>query len=189
MSESPSSARAADSVAGALMPPLSPPDLARTAEALLSEAVEYCRVKIAAPNTERVVALLRAGDPCACGYVHYALARGTAAFLGAREHEARAAFTLLGADGPCEQTGLDAQTTTSPISLILWSHARSATLAQWVEALDAALTRQYARLTAASRLRHLLVVQVVNDEEVDQRIGDGALLSSLHQLPLLVWKR
>jgi hypothetical protein len=38
-------------------------------------------------------------------------------------------------------------------------------------------------------LQHLLDVQVVDDAEVEKRVGYGGLLFSLHHRPLKIWER
>jgi hypothetical protein len=38
-------------------------------------------------------------------------------------------------------------------------------------------------------VKHVLDVQVVDDEEVQNSIGCGALLHSLHTRPIRIWER
>jgi hypothetical protein len=58
-----------------------------------------------------------------------------------------------------------------------------------VEALDRALVQHYADLIGQHQLAHLLDVQVIDDADVKNRVGYGAMLSSLYQRPIQVWKR
>jgi hypothetical protein len=58
-----------------------------------------------------------------------------------------------------------------------------------VKALDQALVRHYTKLADTPHLQRILDVQMVGDPEVEDRIGYGALLSSIHTPPLQVWKR
>jgi hypothetical protein len=44
-------------------------------------------------------------------------------------------------------------------------------------------------LIDAPQLAHLLDVQVVEDIDVEERTGYGALLSSVHNRPIQVWER
>jgi hypothetical protein len=39
------------------------------------------------------------------------------------------------------------------------------------------------------QLAHLLDVQIVDDADVKNRVGYGAMLSSLHHRPIQVWER
>ena len=58
-----------------------------------------------------------------------------------------------------------------------------------MEALDRALVKRYADMIGPSQLAHLLDIQVVDDEDVEKRIGYGAMLSSLHNQPIQIWER
>jgi hypothetical protein len=41
---------------------------------------------------------------------------------------------------------------------------------------------------ATDQLAHLLDVQAVTDEDVENRVGYGAMLSSLHNRPIRIWE-
>jgi hypothetical protein len=73
--------------------------------------------------------------------------------------------------------------------LIVWAKRKTSALDSLVEALNRALVQRYAELIGPSQLAHLLDVQVVNDADVDNRVGYGALLSSLRNRPIKVWER
>jgi hypothetical protein len=58
-----------------------------------------------------------------------------------------------------------------------------------VAALDRALVKRYAELISEPGLVHLLDVQVVDDQDVEDCTGYGALLSSTYNRPIRVWER
>jgi hypothetical protein len=78
---------------------------------------------------------------------------------------------------------------TSLIHLIAWAERKTSALDSLVEALDRALVQHYADLIGQHQLAHLLDVQVIDDADVKNRVGYGAMLSSLYQKPIQVWKR
>jgi len=80
-------------------------------------------------------------------------------------------------------------TPTSLIHLLVWAERKTGALDSLVAALGLALAQRYADLTGRPRLTHLLDVQVIDDADVKNRVGYGALLSSLHHRPIQVWKR
>jgi hypothetical protein len=73
--------------------------------------------------------------------------------------------------------------------LIVWAKRKTSALDSLVEALNRALVQRYAELIGPSQLAHLLDVQIVNDADVKNRVGYGALLSSLRNRPIKVWER
>ena len=75
------------------------------------------------------------------------------------------------------------------VHLIIWTQHKTAALDAVMQALDQALVRYYAELAGTPHLQRILDVQVVGDPEVKDRVGYGALLSSIHMPPLQVWKR
>ena len=75
------------------------------------------------------------------------------------------------------------------LHLIVHTERKTKALNSLVTMLERALAQSYARLIGPRQLQHLLDVQVVDDREVEDRIGYGALFSSLHHRPLKVWER
>jgi hypothetical protein len=73
--------------------------------------------------------------------------------------------------------------------MIVWTKRKTGALNSLVEALDRAFAQSYANLMGESRLAHILDVQVVDDVDVKNRTGYGALLSSVYHRPIQVWER
>jgi hypothetical protein len=77
----------------------------------------------------------------------------------------------------------------SPIHLIAWVERKTSALDSLVEALNRALVERYADMIGPSQLAYLLDVQAVDDADVKNRVGYGALLSSLRNRPIKIWER
>ena len=75
------------------------------------------------------------------------------------------------------------------IHLIVWAQRKTGALNSLVAALDRALVQSYADLIGMRQLTHLLDVQVIDDADVENRVGYGAMLSSIHHRPIQVWER
>ena len=58
-----------------------------------------------------------------------------------------------------------------------------------VAAIDCALVHSYRDLASAPELTNLLDVQVVSDRDMSKRSGYGALFSSVHHRPVMLWER
>jgi hypothetical protein len=168
--------------------PLHLPDMAGTAESIFAQAVAYCAQKMGPDSSQDVVDRLKQGDGTACKYCHYSVAVQVAEFLGTWDENVKAAYTY-DYDATPEDLCFGETSQTLPIHMIVWVDHKTGALNSLVTALDCALGQCYADLMSMSRVAYLLDVQVVDDTDVKSRVGYGALLSSIHNRPIRVWKR
>ncbi|MGD9100281.1 MAG: hypothetical protein PVF45_07350 [Anaerolineae bacterium] len=168
-------------------PPLHMPDATSTAEDVLNKALGFCASKMRLKDPQMVVNRLRQKDNRACEYCHYSIAEQVGAALGALDENVKAVYMF-----EYEATPQDlcfSETTNTPlVHLLVWTHRKTKALNALVSMLDRALAQSYARLIGPRQLQYLLDVQIVDDAEVERRIGYGALLHSLHYRPLKVWE-
>jgi hypothetical protein len=163
-------------------------DVAGTAQVVLIQAMEYCAHKMRLDSSQAVIDRLRAGDGKACEYCHYSVAKQVAESLGALDDNIKAAY-IYDYDATPEDLCLGEAGRALPIHLLVWAQPKTAALNVLVETWDRALAQSYAKTIGARQLAHVLDVQVMDDTAVEQRIGYGALLTSLHHRPIQVWKR
>jgi len=168
--------------------PFRSPDATSTAELVLDEGLDFCARKAGLKDVQVVVELLRQGDSQVCYYCRYGLAKKVAESIGRLDDNVKAVYTL-DYDATPEDRSFSSEAQTSPIHLIVWAARKTDALTALVKALDRALVEAYADLIDAPQLAHLLDVQVVDDADVDDRVGYGALLSSIHNRPIQVWER
>jgi hypothetical protein len=169
-------------------PPLRLPDAASTADIVLNQAMEYCAQKMGLEAAWLAVEHLKQGDGTACSYCRYSTAKQMAEALGSLDENVRAVY-VYDYDATPEDICFGEAVHTSPIHLILWVERKTSALNSLVEALDHALAQSYAAMIDRSQLAHILDVQMVDDADVENRTGYGALLSSLYNRPLKVWER
>jgi hypothetical protein len=169
-------------------PPLQLPDAASMAEATLAKALEFCAQKMGFDSHQAVVDHLRQGDSTAYSYYHYSLAKQTAESLGALDENVKAVY-VCDYDATPEDLCFGEATQASLVHLIVWAQRKTGALNSLVAALDRALVQSYADLIGMRQLTHLLDVQVIDDADVESRIGYGAMLSSIHHRPIQVWER
>jgi hypothetical protein len=168
--------------------PLQLPDAASMAEAALAKALEFCAQKMGFDSHKAVVDHLRQGDSTACSYCHYSLAKQVAESLGALDENAKAVY-ICDYDATPEDLCFGEAMQAPLVHLIVWAQPKTAALNSLVETLDHALVQCYADLIGMGQLAHLLDVQVIDDADVENRVGYGAMLSSIHHRPIQIWKR
>jgi hypothetical protein len=163
-------------------------DLSRTSREILDEAMEYCAEKMNLNGSGTVIEKLISGEGRACSYCHYSVARRVAEFLGAIDHNVKAAY-IYDYDATPQDHCLGGGGRGLPIHLLVWAERKTAALKLMVETWDRALAEGYAELIGGRPSAHVLDVQVVDDSEVQKRIGYGALLSSIHYPPVQLWSK
>ncbi|MFO7741295.1 MAG: hypothetical protein R6X31_03175 [Anaerolineae bacterium] len=164
------------------------PDASSAAKVVLDEGLAFCTRKAGLKDREKVMERLREGDPTVCRYCRYGLAKKVAESLGSLDDNVKSVYAL-DYDATPEDRSFSSEAQTSPIHLIVWVARKTTALEALVRALDRALVQEYANMIDAPQLAHLLDVQVVDDADVENRTGYGALLSSVHNRPIQVWER
>jgi len=164
------------------------PDADSTAEVAMNQALNFCAQKMGLAGRQAVVDSLREGNGSACEYCHYSIGKHVAESIGALDENVKAVY-IADYDATPEDLCFGQGMRTPPIHLIVWAERKTSALNSLVEALDRALAKRYADTVGPSQLVHLLDVQVVDDTDVDNRTGYGALLTSFHNRPIKLWER
>ncbi|MFW6082879.1 MAG: hypothetical protein ACOC8C_02365 [Chloroflexota bacterium] len=164
------------------------PDASSTAEVVLEEGLAFCAEKAGLESTQTVVQRLREGDCAVLDYWRYGLAKKLGECIGTLDDHVKAAY-VLDYDATPLDSAFGTKCDTTLIHLIVWATRRTDALDALLKALDRALVQEYADMVDAPHLKHLLDVQVVDDADVEDRRGYGALLTSLHNRPIRVWER
>jgi hypothetical protein len=169
-------------------PPLHLPNAASTAENVLEKALEYCSRKTGIKGTAEAIRRIRQNDHCFNEYCNYSIAEQVGAALASLDKNIKAVYMF-----EYEATPEDVcfgQAPHSPLlHLLVWAQPKTKALNALVSTLDHALAHRYAELIGPSQLQHLLDVQIIDDADVENRKGYGALLSSLYRRPLKVWEQ
>jgi len=163
-------------------------DVTHTSRVILDAAMEYCAQKMRLDGAQGVIDRLKAGDGRVCGYCHYSVAKQVAAFLGSLDGNVKAAY-IYDYDATPQDLCLGNGAHGLPIHLLVWAERKTAALKVMAETWDRALAQGYAEMIDGRPSAHVLDVQVVDNADVQKRVGYGALLSSLHCPPVQLWSR
>ena len=157
--------------------PVGPPDVARIAEKILAEALEFCAVKMQIESADAVVDRMQC-DMGTCSCFRYGLAKYAAQCLGTLDDDIKTVY-LYEYEATPEDLCFGEIEPASLIHLITWV----------ISAADRSLADACADRMGVSGLCHILDVQVIDDADVNRGVGYGGLLRSLHLRPLEIWKR
>jgi hypothetical protein len=169
-------------------PPLHLPDASSAVQGALAKALGYCAQKLNLSSPQEGLERARHGDRKALEYCHYHLAQHVAEALGALDDHVRS-VSLYEFDATPEDRVLGENVESLPIHLLVWVDRKTSALSALVAALDRALVKDYAEMVGPRRLGHVLDVQVIDSDDVESRRGIAALLHSLYNRPILLWKR
>jgi len=170
------------------VPSLQLPDMTSAAETMLSKALDYCAQKVNVGDYETIVKRLESGDSLTSGFFQYSLANQLAEYLGVLDEDIRAVY-LYDYDATPEDMAFAQLRQASLIRLIVWTRRKTNALQALIAAASRALSDKYAGLVGTDERKHVLDVQVIDDSDVNQRIGYGGLLSSVQYQPIRLWQR
>jgi len=163
------------------------PNAASAADAILAAALGFCAQRKQVGSSGAALKLLKCGDRGAMAYFQYGLVAQVAELLGGLDDEVQAVY--LYDDEATSDDVAFGEVTPSLVHLIVLAKRKTSALDSLIVGLSRAVVQSYGRLFDKPQLRHLLDVQVMDNTELDAGIGLGAMMSSLHHRPLLVWKR
>ena len=164
--------------------------LSSEAERMIGNALEYCNAKTAHRGPEQIREALRAENSMVHDYFRHSLACQIAEYLAQLDPCVVQIYTHN--YGDAEEEGEDRKCgITSNINLIIHVRRKTAALSSIIWSLDQALLERYRQLIApkGERMASLLDVQMVDDREVEESIGLGAVLRSVYVRPVRVWPR
>jgi hypothetical protein len=163
-------------------------DAASAAEAALADALDFTAARLALVNRQAVIEQLEARDALTFQYMNYGLARQVAQTLGMMDETIRTVY-LFDEDAMPEAFILGRRSPALSLHLIAWVERKTQALAALIQALDRSLVAACQIVLDSDDLEHVLDVQLVDDGDVQKRIGYAALITSLHNLPMRIWQR
>lgn len=162
-------------------------DAESAAQAAMVGAISFTAQKMNLSRAEATVAL-KQNNRETYSYFKYGLASQVAEHVAGLDGQVKRVFMYDDEATPEDEVFGEGQPTRL-IHLIVVVQRKTEALNAVIGGLDRALVRGFAALANAPHLAHLLDVQVVDEKEVQNRTGYGALLSSVHHQPLPILER
>jgi hypothetical protein len=159
---------------------------------MVEEALAFCAEKAGLQGSKAARDALRTGDCCACEYLRYGLAQSVAEYLASVDETVNAVYSYE----PEQATRVDEPVPDRPnlspgLSLIAKVSRKNAGMSATLASLREALAKEHKRLgcPSANATCSQIELWAVDEAEVENRVGYGALLNSLHVRPIKVWPR
>ena len=163
------------------------PDAAEVAQQFLTQALNYSVDRMGWKQAEPLAEAVRR-NASALAFFRYSLAEQTARYIGSLDENIKS-IHYYDDDGVSEDVGDQPGTSTCQIHLVAWVSRRTDALQSLAAALNRALATACMNTFDCFPTIHILDLQVADDEDVRQRVGYGALLTSIHNAPLEIWQR
>ena len=157
-----------------------------TVARLIDEALRFAASKVGRLKTEDPQAVL--ADPCAQGYCKYGLAKGVGEFLGRTDATVKEVH-MVEMEYGCnpDQVSEGMEPLHSCLTLVVRADRKTAALSSLILSLDQALVQKLRDLPGFESMSSILDAHIVDEQEVLERRGFGALLTSLYAHRLKVW--
>lgn len=162
-------------------------DTVGTIESVLNKALKASAKKMALRDVKALIACIKEGDPVACSYCHYHVAKELGEVMGRMDSNIRAVYAYNFDDNLSDENNPQNALPFSLVHMIIWAGRKTKALKALIEALDRALVIKHRNLFGRSDLEHALDIQIIDDEDVKTRTGYAALLKSIYQPPIEVW--
>ncbi|HAF70450.1 MAG: hypothetical protein XD60_0480 [Acetothermia bacterium 64_32] len=150
-------------------------------EAVLKRALSRCAAR-GLGGADQLLEALRAGDQVAHSAFRYAVAQEVACWLSQLGSVFRAVYVH-------GSTVEDRARPSSDVDLIAWTGRKLDAVGRLLALVDLSLAKAYRGLMGRDEPRHLLDVQLVDDEEVELGRGYGAVIRSPWTAPICMWRR
>lgn len=152
--------------------------------------MDFCGQKTNILGRDAIAEALKGGNRAAYEYFHYGLAKEIGNYLGSVEATVKAVYLFEPEAMPGEVIE-EKPSLTEGLDLIVWVDGQKDALAPLVRVIDGELLDEYKSLLgpATEAMRSLMTVNVIDDRDVQERAGYGALITSIYTRPTKVWSR
>ena len=163
-------------------------DPVSTVESVVTKALKTSANKMGLGDVKALIARMKEADSVAFDYYNYNIAKELGEVLGSWDKNIRAVYAHDYEGATPEEACFENASPFSLIHMIIWTERKTKALDALVETIDRAMVQHHRHMLGLIKLEHVLDVQVIDDEDVRNRTGYGALLKSIYQPPIQVWR-
>ena len=156
-------------------------------ESVVTRALKTSANKMGLRDVKALIARMKEADSVAFNYYNYNIAKELGEVLGFWDKNIRAVYAHDYDAATPEETCFENASPFSLVHMIIWAEHKTKALNALLETIDRAMVQHHRHMLGRIKLEHVLDVQVVDDEDVRNRTGYGALLQSIYQPPIQVW--
>ena len=157
-------------------------------DSLVTSALQTSAAKMGRLDDGAFIALLQQGDSLACNYYCYNIVRELGEVLGSWSKNIKSVYSCSYDDITSGEDFCEKSTRFPLIHMIIQVEQKSKALEALIAAIDGALVQRHRRMLGPGQLEHVLDAQVIDDADVRNRAGYAALLNSVYQPPIQVWR-
>ncbi len=163
------------------------------ADKMVEKAISFCADKKFTGDVEQTRQALRKGRCDACEYLSYSLVRQVGEYLGGIDRTVKAVYAFKPDRAPLTQQdgNVTAGRRASGINLIAWVDRKSAALSALGTTLETVLSYSRRRIGCVNATPACcnFNMQMVDDKEVQEGRGYGAIVQSMYVRSIQVWAR
>jgi hypothetical protein len=163
------------------------------ADAMVDKAIAFCSGKKYVGSREEVLDALREGRCDVCDYLAFSLIRQLGEYLGKLDYNVKAVYLFEPEKASLSLSAVQhrSRRRASGINLLAWVDRKSAALGALTSTLETLLTESRRKIGCPNAVPacYNLNVQMVDDHEVQEGIGYGAIVQSMYVRSVQVWTR
>ena len=159
---------------------------------MIQNAIMFSAEKRGMADRDQVVRAREHGDCTTCEYLRFGLANEVADYLGSMDTTIKSVYVYE----PEAATAMNGNLHQCPglvpgINMIIRVSRKTAALESLLTSIVSAVEEEFGRFNCpdANALCTMIDVIIVDDHEVEQRTGYGALIGSLFTPPIEIWQR
>ena len=164
-------------------------DPVSTVESVVTKALKTSANKMGLGDVKALIARMKEANSVAFNYYNYNIAKELGEVLGSWDKNIRAVYAHDYEGATPEEACFENASPFSLIHMIIWPERKTKALDALVETIDRAMVQHHRHMLGLIKLEHVLDVQVIDDEDARNRTGYAALLKSIYQPPIQVWRR
>lgn len=161
---------------------------ATAATRIVRGALEDTAERMQVESVEALLDQLRDGDRADWSEYERFIAQHVGEYLETCDENVKAAYIYDHEWSP-DHSSAENKGRAPLIHLIVWAQPKTAALRALIDILNRTLALRLGMIMGKPPVTQLLDVQVIDDQEVSQRSGYAALLTSPRHRPAQVWKR